>query len=136
MSCYFVWVLLNYATISSTSRTVERKCSKNNNNKKKGKDDNEPAAFRTDEKRLARLVSAAERLPFAVCVGSIGRQLLPSSPVLHFAPPSHRPPPDTAAASLETMTVVTIGRTVNANRTTNAVGEDKKNNNKQREAQG
>jgi len=34
------------------------------------------------------------------------------------------------------MTVVTIGRTANANRTTNAVGEDKKNNNKQREAQG
>jgi len=121
--------------ILSTSQTVEKKCSKNNNNKK-GYDDNEPAAFRTDEKRLARLVSAAERLPFAVCAGSIGRQLLPSSLVLHFAPPSHRPPPDTASASLETMTVVTIGRTANANRTTNAVGEDKKNNNKQREAQG
>ncbi|CAH1715841.1 unnamed protein product [Aphis gossypii] len=135
MLCYFVWDLLNYATILSTSRTVERNVQKTIIIKK-GKDDNEPAAFRTDEKRLARLVSAAERLPFAVCAGSIGRQLLPSSPVLHFAPPSHRPPPDTAAASLETMTVVTIGRIANANRTTNAMGEDKKNNNKQREAQG
>jgi hypothetical protein len=52
---------------------------KKKNNNKKGKNDNEPAAFQTDEERLARLVSAAERLPFAVCAGSIGRHSSPAA---------------------------------------------------------